>query len=153
MLKMQHIEYKSLNAKQKEIYNFQKVAALMADYGFNCIKLADDWQGADFLAYHIDGVTTMRVQLKGRMIIDKKYLGKKLHMTFPCKGHWYLIEHDHLVSLIRNHTNWIDTESWLTNGGYSSVSPNQELLAHMEEYLIQPNTEHMAGSAPIGRTS
>jgi hypothetical protein len=33
----------------------QKVAAILGDYGFNCIKLADDWQGADFLPYHKDG--------------------------------------------------------------------------------------------------
>jgi hypothetical protein len=43
------IKYNDLNSKQKEIYNFQKVAAFLADYGFNCIKLADDWQGADLV--------------------------------------------------------------------------------------------------------
>ena len=52
------INYGELNARQKEIYNFQKVASLLADYGFNCIKLSDDWQGADFLAYHKDGDQT-----------------------------------------------------------------------------------------------
>jgi hypothetical protein len=54
-VKLKKIQYKDLNSKQKEIYNFQKVAAILAAYGFNCIKLADDWQGADFLAYHKDG--------------------------------------------------------------------------------------------------
>ena len=49
---------------EKEPHPFQKVAALLADYGFNCIKLDDDWQGADFLAFHKDGATTLRVQLK-----------------------------------------------------------------------------------------
>ena len=39
---MTPIKYSDLNSKQKEIYNFQKVAALLADYGFNCIKLAAD---------------------------------------------------------------------------------------------------------------
>ncbi|WP_166443093.1 hypothetical protein [Phragmitibacter flavus] len=56
---MQLISYKDLNAKQQEIYNFQKVAAILADYGFNCIKLADDWQGVDFLAYHVNGNDTI----------------------------------------------------------------------------------------------
>ncbi len=41
-----------LNGRQREIYNFQKSAALPADYGFNCIKLTDDWQGAHVLALH-----------------------------------------------------------------------------------------------------
>jgi hypothetical protein len=46
----ERIRYEILNARQKELSNFQKVAATLADYGFNCIKLTDDWQGADFLA-------------------------------------------------------------------------------------------------------
>lgn len=72
-LTLKPIRYDDLNAKQKEIYNFQKIAAALADYGFNCIKLQDDWLGADFLAYHKDGSQTLRVQLKGRVTIDKKY--------------------------------------------------------------------------------
>ena len=42
-MKLEKVQYENLNSKQKEIYNFQKVAAILADYGFNCIKLADDW--------------------------------------------------------------------------------------------------------------
>jgi hypothetical protein len=80
---MKHIQYSDLNSRQREIFNFQKVAAILADYGFNCIKLADDWQGADFLAYHIDGNNMLRVQLKARLSIDRKYMGKNLFMAFP----------------------------------------------------------------------
>jgi hypothetical protein len=64
-MKLGKVQYENLNFKQKEIYNLQKVAAILADYGFNCIKLADDWQGADFLAYHKDGDQILKVQLKG----------------------------------------------------------------------------------------
>jgi hypothetical protein len=42
---LKHIQYAALNSRQREIFNFQKIAAILADYGFNCIKLADDWQG------------------------------------------------------------------------------------------------------------
>ena len=45
---LQRINYSELNARQKEIYNFQKLAAILADYGFNCIKMSDDWQGRRF---------------------------------------------------------------------------------------------------------
>ena len=72
----QRINPDDLNGRQKEIYNFQKSAALLADYGFNCIKLTDDWQGADFLAHHFDGTTTLKVQLKARLTIDRKYTGQ-----------------------------------------------------------------------------
>ena len=53
----QPVAYGDLNSRQKENYNFQKVAARMADFGFNCLRLTDDWQGADFIACHIDGET------------------------------------------------------------------------------------------------
>ena len=47
-MNFQKVRYEELSGKQKEIFNFQKVAAQLADYGFNCIRLDDDWQGADF---------------------------------------------------------------------------------------------------------
>ncbi|MDP1788535.1 hypothetical protein [Nitrosomonas sp.] len=68
-MKLEKIKYSELNSRQKEIFNFQKVAGLLADYGFNCIKLTDDWQGADFLAYHTNGSDTLKVQLKSRLSI------------------------------------------------------------------------------------
>ena len=37
-MEFKKVQYEKLNGKQKEIYNFQKVAAELADYGFNCIK-------------------------------------------------------------------------------------------------------------------
>lgn len=130
------IDYAYLNARQKEIYNFQKVAALLADHGFNCIKLADDWHGADFLAYHVDGETTLKVQLKGRANIDKKYSGKGLHIAFPAGASWYIIEHDALVELCRRHTNWLNTTSWTAKGGYSVASPSNALLAALEPFRL-----------------
>ena len=44
-MKLRKIKYTDLNSKQKEVFNFQKVAGKLSDYGYNCIKLADDWQG------------------------------------------------------------------------------------------------------------
>ena len=132
----QKIEYSDLNSKQKEIYNFQKLAAILADYGFNCIKLADDWLGADFLAYHKDGTDTLQVQLKGRLTIDKKYMHKNLHIAFPFKDSWCLIPHDELVTLVKSNTNWLNTSSWLEKGNYHSISLNSDLLNAVQQYLI-----------------
>ena len=135
---MKHIRYSDLNSRQREIFNFQKVAAILADYGFNCIKLADDWQGADFLAYHIDGNNTLRVQLKGRLSIDRKYVGKNLFMTFPSKNSWYLVEHDRLVDLISAHANWLNTSSWIDKGIYNSDAPSRQLLMALEDCRLEP---------------
>lgn len=81
-MKFEKIDYSNLNGRQKEIFNFQKVAGILADYGFNCIKLSDDWQGADFIAYHKDGNETLKVQLKSRITINKKYKDKDLYIIF-----------------------------------------------------------------------
>lgn len=115
-MKLTRIDYSQLNSRQQEAFNFQKVAGLLADYGFNCIKLADDWQGADFLAYHKDGNTTLKVQLKSRVTIDKKYMDKDIHVAFPVGESWYCLEHDKLVAVVGEKTKWLESQSWQIQG-------------------------------------
>lgn len=95
------VAYDQLNARQKEIYNFQKIAARMADYGFNCIWLSDDWQGADFLAVHLDGKTVLRVQLKARMVLDRKYIGKGIQIAFRRDQAFFVYPHDDLLAHVQ----------------------------------------------------
>ena len=135
-LQLQRVDYRELNGKQKEIYNFQKVAAKLADYGFNCIKLDDDWMGADFLAYHKDGTQTLPVQLKGRLTISKKYADKDLYLCFPHQGDWYLVPHDTLVDIAEATTNWLNTPSW-KSGQYSSRNPSQKTLEALADYRLE----------------
>ncbi len=136
-MNLQPISYDELNPRQKENYNFQKSAAILADYGFNCIKLADDWQGADFLADHIDGTQTLRVQLKGRVTIDKKYIGQDLYMNFKVAGTWYLVPHDELIDIIGQATNWLNTQSWQQeHGAYSSNNPSLTLLEKLRPFAL-----------------
>jgi hypothetical protein len=138
MFKKKKINYsKHLNARQKEIYNFQKIASQLADYGFNCIKLADDWQGADFLACHINGAT-LKVQLKGRITIDKKYEDKNLYIAFPSnhsREEWYLIKHDKLVELIKKEGKWTRTTSW-KKGSYSAGKVSKSMIKNLEKYKL-----------------
>lgn len=128
------IKYSELSAKQKEIYNFQKIAAILADYGYNCIKLDDDWQGADFLAYHKDGENTLKVQLKGRLTVAKKYIGKDLWMAFPIENSWYLIPHSELLNIVESNTNWLNTPSWFEGGAYSAKAPSKKIINILLKY-------------------
>ena len=132
------IEYKDLNSKQKEIYNFQKVAGILADYGYNCIKLTDDWQGADFLAYHKDGDQTLKVQLKARCTVDPKYLGKDIYIAFPCKCEWYLIPHDALARVAGDY--WPRVRKMYGSDKeqrpYSSPKPSKEMLERLTHFRI-----------------
>ena len=134
-MELRRVEFKKLSPKQKEIYNFQKSAAVLAEYGFNCIKLADDWQGADFLAYHKDADTTLKVQLKSRLGIDKKYEGKEIWMNFPIKGVWHLVPHDTLLEFVPDA--WKKSESWLKGGKYTTANPSRELREKLRPYALE----------------
>ncbi len=134
---LQRIEYGKLNSRQKENYNFQKVAAALADYGFNCMWLNDDWQGADFIACHIYGAMFLKVQLKGRLTIDKKYYGKDIYIAFPkCKCKWYLYPHDEIQKQLLDLSLMEGSISWDKNGGYSWPSIPKVVLPLLKQYAI-----------------
>ena len=147
-MELKRIDPDDLNARQKEIYNYQKSAAILADYGFNCIKLSDDWQGADFLAHHFDGSTTLKVQLKGRLTIDRKYVGTKIWMNFPVDGTWYLVPHEELVCAVGRATNWLNTKSWQEYGGYSSNNPSSDLLEELHPFALNKKPDQAIVELP-----
>lgn len=132
----QRIQYEQLNSRQKENFNFQKVAAELADYGFNCMWLNDDWQGADFIACHIDGNTFIKVQLKGRLTIDQKYSGKDIYIAFNQNGKWYIYPHDALRDELLNLGLMAGSKSWDENGGFSWPNIPKNILEHMDQYAI-----------------
>jgi hypothetical protein len=132
------IEYRHLNAKQKESYNFQKASGILAEYGYTTIRLSDDWEGADFLAKHVDGETIIKVQLKGRLTILKNYIEKNIYICFPDgKDHFYLFPHDKVKDEILAKTNIGNTRSWNVDGGYSFPGLNNTLLEILEPYLLE----------------
>ncbi len=131
------VAYESLNSRQKENHNFQKVAARLADYGYNCLRLTDDWQGADFMACHVDGETILKVQLKGRLTIDKKYLGKSIHIAFFHGQDCYIYDHDDfVVHLEQNGLIGADSVTWHQAGGRSWPSPPSWAIKLLSEYRI-----------------
>ena len=136
-ISFKEVDYKTLNGRQQEIYNFQTVAGRLAKYGFNCIKLSDDWQGADFLAYHFDRKTTLKVQLKPRLAIYRKYEGEDLHVAFPHKDDWYLVEHDVLVKELGRNTKCLQTPSWnKKNGFYHTAAPSRKVIEALKDFRL-----------------
>ena len=135
-MELKKIEYCNLNARQKENYNFQKISALLADYGFATIRLSDDWNGADFLALHIDGVTTLKVQLKPRLTFGKKYVGKDLWICFPSSDHWYLYPHDKLLEKVLKETTLGESQSWIEAGLYSFNRLGRNATIWLEAHRI-----------------
>ena len=80
MIDLKKVDYDSLNARQKENYNYHKVASALADYGYDCMRLNNDWEGADFIA--VKDEQMLKVQLKARFTLSKKYIGKEIFIAF-----------------------------------------------------------------------
>jgi hypothetical protein len=132
------IEYATLNARQQENFNFHKIAARLADYGYNALRLSDDFEGADFIALHIDGETLLRVQLKGRLCFDKKYYGKGLHIAFRDGDDVYVYPHDTLREEI-SQAGFDDkskSEKWLQDGSRSWPQVPNKLRPLLNTYKI-----------------
>jgi hypothetical protein len=115
MENLRKIKYTELNSKQKENYNFHKVASALADYGFNSLRLNDDWQGADFIA--INGDAMMKIQLKGRFTVDKKYINKEIYIAFIENDVVKLYRHDDAVAALSDNNK--NSSSWSELGIYN----------------------------------
>ena len=129
------------SSKQIETYNFHKAAAVLVEYGFDCIRTADDWVGADFLAHHKESGETLMVQLKTALVIDKKYCHlPNLYMCFPLDGtgRWYLIKHSVLLQLVRDHSgHWLKSRRWEQQGLYWSYRANERMREELELYSLK----------------
>ena len=79
-MEMKKINYRDLNSKEKENYNYHKTASALTDYGYDSMWLNNDWKGVDFISVKDDEI--LKVQLKGRFTIDKKYIRKDIHIAF-----------------------------------------------------------------------
>jgi len=131
-----HIQYDALNTRQKELYNFHKFAGRLVEYGYYSIKLSDDWQGADFLACHFNGVDFIKVQLKGKMSIDQKYEGKQIHIAFRHGKDYYIYPHDEMMEWILETSNVGNTATWRNTGRHHSRQPTKRALEFLKPYRI-----------------
>ena len=113
-MKFNKIDYNKLNARQKENYNYHKVASALADYGYDSMRLNNDWQGADFITVKDDEM--LKVQLKGRFTIDKKYIEKDINIAFVEDDIIKIYRHDEAVNLIPENVS--SSSSWADKGTY-----------------------------------
>ena len=130
------VSYKQLNAKQQENFNFHKLASVLADYGFNCLRLSDDWHGADLIACHINGNTFLKVQLKGRLVIDNIYYGKDIHIAFRSGDTWYLYPHDQVRDDLLKLGKTATSKSWVNSQHYEWPSLSKVHKEYFLRYLI-----------------
>lgn len=131
------VSYSQLNGRQQENYNFQKLSARLADFGFNCLRISDDWQGADLIAYHIDGQRFLKIQLKSRLTIHKKYEGKDIWIAFFEGENCFVFPHDFFLQhLVERGSMDVNKEGWKIKGSRSWPVTPLWALCWLEPYRI-----------------
>jgi hypothetical protein len=133
-MKLEKIKYSDLSAKAQETYNFHKIAAILSDFGYNSIWLSNDWNGADFIAVHVDGVSDIKVQLKGGVSFAKKYIGKNLYIGFLENGELYLYPHDEVLEKVESA---ISDRKWLEKGTYFQTKITSRFREILEPYKVE----------------
>lgn len=133
-LKLEKIPYEELNGKQKENFNYHRASYTLAQFGFSTIRLTDDWMGADFIAIHVSGSVHLKIQLKGRLTVDKKYIGKDLYICFFHDDICYLYPHDDFLKLIEKDIE--HTSSWSDVGAYSWGGVSEKHKVLLEDYKV-----------------
>ena len=132
-IKLEPIEYSSLKAKAQENYNFLKMAAILADYGYNCLWLNDDWNGADCIAIHIDGISDFKIQLKGGISFAQKYRGKNLFIAFFELGDLYIYPHDVVLDQVKS---VISDQTWLAKDTYFQTKITKKFSETIAPYKV-----------------
>lgn len=144
-LNLSPVDYKELNARQKENYNFQKVSGVLADFGYVTMRQTDDWQGADFIANHISGQQFLKVQLKGRFTLDQKYQGKDIWICFFYREVWYLYPHDAVLQwALKNMRLGKNPAVWKNGtGAWSQQYPSRPLVKWLRQFALlhEPATD------------
>lgn len=138
-LNLKLIRYSSLNSRQKENYNYQKLSALLADYGFVTMRLSDDWKGADMIAQHNNGDTFLKIQLKGRLTFCMKYQDRGLYIAFRRGRDWYLYPHDEMLEKVDAVVKFRRNPSWKNDGEYSFAKLTKPLFQILGPYQIEPS--------------
>ncbi|MFP5209899.1 MAG: hypothetical protein ACLGRW_11485 [Acidobacteriota bacterium] len=132
------IRYEQLNGRQQEAHNFQKLSAVLADFGFITIPLNNDWNGADFIAQMHDGTTFIKVQLKSRLTFDAKYCRKQLYICFRDgsvdQAPWYMYDHDELLAQIIEKIQ--GTATWKAGKPYHFPALSPHLKKLLEPYRV-----------------
>jgi hypothetical protein len=133
------VDYKELNALQKENYNYCQAIGILANYGFECFLLSNDWNGADLIASKIEKEIyyDYKVQLKSRLTFSRKYLKKNLFiMFFDENRNLYIFPHDKVLETLCKKGIIKESKSWLEKGNYSFPRLSKQLIETLEEYKL-----------------
>jgi hypothetical protein len=88
------------------------------------------------IAQHIDGRTFIKVQLKSRPALAKKYQRKDLFIAYYDGATWYLYPHDDVLARLLAASGIGDTVSWAQR----AATPGARHLASCANYSRHTNS-------------
>ena len=96
--------------------------------------------GIDAIYYLESRNELLRVQLKSRPTIDKKYLDRQIWIAFPDGGDWFLFQHDDLVSHVKGLGVALPSDSWQNYGRYSWSAIPAWMRQWLERFKVEELT-------------
>ena len=132
------IPHTEMESQQPGSYRFHKVAARLADYGFTCVHLIDNWEEANCVARHIHGKPQLKLRILGRLTIDKDYCGKDIYVAFILGNTVHLYDHDRFLRFLKDDKSrtTLTSASWTKNGHFNWPSTPQWAIEFLEEHKI-----------------
>ena len=132
-------------AQIKEVINRNMLVSLALDKGYNAFLPVYD-SGIDLILYNERDDETKLVQLKGRWIIDKKYVGRNIWIAFQDRGRWYLAPHDKMIEHADRY-GYTETSSWIKGGAYSTPGLSKVQIGDLAVYAFDPLEKVAAAAA------
>ena len=129
----------------REVINRNTVVSLAMEQGFNAFLPVYDGS-VDFILYREADGLIRKVQLKGRWLTDRKYVGRDIWMAFPIDDDWYLMPHDTMVASAEA-DDTTRTASWIEDGAYSRPKPSKAVIAACEPYRFERIAQVVARAA------
>ena len=121
-----------------EVINRNIVVTLLLQHGYNVfLPVYDD--GIDFIVHRRSDDRILKVQLKSRWTIDRKYKGRGIWVAFPYRGDWYLVPHETLMETAP--AGVLNSRSWIDGGKYSNAAPSVSTMAALVSYRLEPKLE------------
>ena len=102
-------DYKELNNKQQETHNLTLLSYALARRGLEPLPVNNDKHCADLVAHDTTTGENFNIQLKGRLTVRSKYLGKRVWVAFPAPDHrsFLIYPHDLAHEALRTSGRWM----------------------------------------------
>lgn len=119
----------------REVINRNSLVSLALAKGYNAFLPVYDG-GIDFILYNEGTGDTKLIQLKGRWMIDRKYIGRNIWLAFHDDGSWYVAPHDEMVKHAEAY-GYTKTASWIEGNTYNVKSLSKQMRADLAAYRFQ----------------